>query len=181
MSSPLTFSYRRADVAGFWVAAASAACAAGVAGALVFGASPARTAVTGLVAVLLLIAPGLVHPVWFENGIWLWNGSALRAARLLRAYALWVCYHLLFRMVSISRPREGSPEPPVSSGWTSCAGSVVDRPPHLAGGGAIRGLAAFAGSGRRWALAIVPVIALLAILRVDDADETIPGSTYTLY
>ena len=181
MSSPLTFSYRRADVAGFWVSAAGAACAAGAAGALVLGASPAWTAVTGVLAALLLIAPGLVHPVWFENGIWLWNGTARRAARLLRAYALWVCYHLLFRVVSISGRREGSTEPSVSSGWTPCTGPTVDRPPRLAGGGAIRGLVAFAGSGRRWALALVPVIALLAILRVDDADETIPGSTYTLY
>jgi hypothetical protein len=181
----LTVSYRRAEVAGFWIlgivvvwlSIGVTAAAAGVRAPWTWGTT----------AALVLVLPGLVWHPWFETGVWLWNGSVARIARGLRMCVLAAGYYILVAAVGRSA---SSRNPAISqshpSGWFVRTPGVP-RPDHthlLPPGrpGSDQGLEAFARiPGNGWAVTLAPILFLLTLLRDDQQENAVPGSTYTLY
>jgi hypothetical protein len=128
--------------------------------------------------------PGLVWSQWFEMGIRAWNKGARLAAAGLRAYALKVCYYVLFSMVSRSGSslalalRTGE-----ASRWIRRGDPASYDPlPPTVGNGWAQGLLASARQpGNRWTICLLPIVLLLLVLRDDQPDSTPSSSTYTLY
>jgi hypothetical protein len=89
---------------------------------------------------------------------------------VLRRWVLTVCYFTLVALVG----RAGSPMPAGerSPRWTA----LQNDPARDA-----RDLVAFCRREHRWALGLVPVLALLTLLSEGQTDSAPPSSTYTLY
>jgi hypothetical protein len=182
---PLTISFRRAEVVGFWILGlAVLSLSIGLAAAGVGAQVPWAW---GVGAAAALILPGVVWRPWFEAGVWVWNGSVHRAAAALRTCLLVVCYYILFLAVgrSISSLDPAGHERG-SSGWL-----VRNRnAPHW--GDAIpsvtdsragdRLLGSFVRiPGNRWAITLFPFVFFLRLLRDEQQENVVPSSTYTLY
>ena len=99
--SPLTISYRRAEVIAFWIVATGVAWLSGSVAAAAIELRPSW--LWGFAAAIAVVAPGAFWIPWFEAGIWLWNGSTRRVAALLRWYVLAVSYYTLFAALGASR------------------------------------------------------------------------------
>jgi hypothetical protein len=181
----LTFSYRRAEVAAFWILGTVVVwLSIGLTAAAVGARAPWAWGTTAAAA---LIFPGVVWHRWFETGVWAWNGAVRRLAGGLRIYVLAAGYYILFAAVARSASSRGTTlSPPDSSGWRvrppshpspdDRGSQAPDRP------GRDQGLGAFTQSpGNRWAVTLVPIVFLLTLLRDDQQQNDVPGSTYTLY
>jgi hypothetical protein len=155
-------------MAGFWIVMAMLAGAIAGTWAVVEGARAPWA--WGLAAAAVLLAPGLLWPPWFERGVWVWNGCTRRGATVLRSWVLTVCYFTVVALVG----RAGSPMSTSTRGprWTRLE---ID-PAREA-----RDVLALCRWEHRWALALVPVLALLAVLSEDQSESAPPSSTYTLY
>jgi hypothetical protein len=166
---------RRAHIAGFWILTTAVVSAVVVLICWALGASlwPAASA-------LLLPVPALFWPRWLEIGVIAWNRGARLAAASLRAYALKVSYYVVFRAVGWTGPRlRLGFEPHDRSRWIQHAVGSKEAGRGDAGG---HGLLAFAGQpGNAWTVCLLPVLALLSVLRDDAKDGAPPPNTYTLY
>ena len=181
----LTVSYRRAEVAGFWILGTALVwLSIGLTAAAVGSPAPWAWATA---AAVVLVLPGLVWHPWFETGVWAWNGAVRRIAAGLRKCVLAAGYYILLASVSRSgsSKRQGHDQP-VSSGWRVCApgsrrsGGARTQAPETPA--TDQGLDAFVQvPGNRWAIALLPIVFLLALLRDDQQQNAPPGSTYTLY
>lgn len=178
-SVSLTLSYRRADTIGFWVLGSVLVWLSTTVAAVAAG-LPAPWA-WGPVAVTALVLPGLFWRQWFERGIWAWNGLTRRVATALRSYVLAVCYYILFSAIGLSGSTlDLAAGQPGRSRWLRRGG----QPPAALGGDAPQsnGFIDFARtSGNRWAITLVPILFLLRLLKDDEQESAVPGSTYTLY
>jgi hypothetical protein len=181
----LTVSYRRAEVAGFWILGTVVVwLSIGLAAAAVGAPAPWAW---GTAAALALVLPGLVWHPWFETGVWAWNGSVRRLAGVLRTCVLAAGYFILFAAVGRAASSRDQARPrPDSSGWLArtpglfLADRVGSRAPENPGSD--QGLSAFARQpGNRWAVTLIPIVFLLTLLRDDEQQGAVQGSTYTLY
>jgi hypothetical protein len=182
---PLTISFRRAEVVGFWILGPAVLSLSIGLAAVGVGAQAPWAWAAGVAAALIL--PGVAWRPWFEAGVWAWNGSVRRAAAVLRMCLLAVCYYILFVAVG----RSVSSLDPAwhdrgSSGWLLRGRNA----PH--GGDAITSLAdSRAGDrllrsfvrtpGNRWAITLLPLMFFLRLLRDEQQENVVPSSTYTLY
>lgn len=179
--SPLVLSYRRAEVRAFWMVVVGGTAALLWATGASLGAAAAW--LWPLAGAVLLLAPRLVRPSWFEDGIWFWNGAARHGANLLRRYVLMVAYYIVIVPVG----RAGGDivtlrQPPGSSLWAPL--------PQARGGlsmsdgvvGTVASLRAYARQGGHWwVLSLLPAIWLLTALTDYQRDAAPPTSTYTLF
>jgi hypothetical protein len=177
----LTLSYRRADVAGFWILGTVVAWVSiGLTAAAVGARAPWAWGTTAATA---LVLPRLVWRPWFETGVWAWNGCVRRVAGGLRMCVLAAAYYILFAAVGRSQLVFGQPE---ASGWRLRT-SIALRKDHVRSRASARpeqdhGLYAFAKAPRNgWAVTLLPIVWLLTLLRDDEQQNALPGSTYTLY
>jgi hypothetical protein len=167
-------SYRRAEVAGFWIASTVVVWLAIGLTAAALGARAPWT--WGTAAAVAVVLPGLVWRPWFETGVWAWNGAVRRLAGGLRMCVLAAAYYILVAAVSRSASsRQPARFPLDSSGWRRRTESTP-RCDDL------RSLRDFIRApGNRWAVTLVPIVFLLTLLRDEEQNGVLPGSTYTLY
>lgn len=180
----LRLSYRRADVAGFWILSTTALALSLVSMAAALGSQTPWAWGAAGGAVLLL--PRLVWPPWFDTGIRAWNGLARRSTAALRTYVLKVCYHTLFAAVGRSGSALELLLPQASaSRWIRRDRSVSSPDAALRdqdGTQWYHGLLACARTtGNRWVVCLLPLVLLLILLRDEQQESVPPGSTYTLY
>jgi hypothetical protein len=179
----LRLSYRRADVAAFWMVSTTLVFAGAAAIANAIGA--AYPLAWGGTAGALMLLPGLLGSRWFEAGIWVWNGVNRRSAAYVRRYVSAVCYYTLFAAVGRSggalAPAAGAPH---ASGWSARPdrgrhGNVERTSNRLQWYGSI--LATARNRRNAWVLWLAPVVFLLALFRDEFLESAPPSSTYTLY
>ena len=181
--SPLTFSFRRAEMRALWlVGTVTLALILSIASAA-FG---ARMPLVWGASAFVLLLPGLVWSRWFELGVSAWNRGARFVTSVLRAYTLRVCYYVLFATVG----RAGSSldlhcAQTETSRWISRArrDAPFDNRQRLEGrDGWGREILDLAGRpGKRWMVCLIPVVALLYLLRDKQPESVVLSSTYTLY
>jgi hypothetical protein len=181
--SPLTISFRRAEMRALWLLATvtlaliltSSAAALGIAMPWVWGA-----------AAFVVPLPGLVWSRWFELGVSAWNRAVRFSTSLLRAYTLRVCYYFLVGPVSRAGSALGLKlDPAETSRWVARArdeaGShkrTLLEPNH---GFRRELLELVARPGKGWMVCLLPIVLLLHLLRDEQRDSALPSSTYTLY
>jgi hypothetical protein len=176
--SPLTISYRRAEVIAFWVVGTAVAWLFGLVAATAMELRPSW--LWGVATAVTAIAPGAFWSPWFETGIWLWNGTVRRFATLLKSYTLAVSYYTLFAAVGASRStRAGGAG---SSGWMQRDHALTTSNSGPRGEEWARAIGLFARApGRTWAVTLLPLVALLRMLGHDEQAARVSGSSYTLY
>jgi hypothetical protein len=181
--APLTISFRRAEMRALWLLATvtlglilmAVSAAFGAQRPLAWGAGP-----------LVLLLPGLIWSHWFELGVSVWNRGVWFMTYLLRAYTLRLCYYVLFATVGRAGSSLGlTLAQTESSRWISRA---MREPPFesrrlLEGRDQWgRELLDLAGRpGKRWMVCLLPVVALLYLLRDEQPESVVLSSTYTLY
>jgi hypothetical protein len=180
--SPLTFSYRRAEVIAFWIVTTGVVWLTGALSAAAFEFRPSW--LWGLAFAITVIAPGAFWNPWFEAGIGVWNGAVRRAAPLLRQYALAVSYYTLFAAVGASRTAIVGGKG--SSRWVAQqrdALTTLDADPRGNGRAewarAIGRLARVTGRG--WAITLLPLVLMLRLLGYEEPKAETLSSSYTLY
>lgn len=174
--APLTLSFRRAEVAAFWIVG-TAACAlsAGVVAARAGSSEPWLWAAAGTA----VAAPGLIWPRWFRFGVRVWNKGARLAAAALRRYVLRVTYYTVFAGTSVAGSALGlSLDPSERSRWVSRAVSSASTSETPTAGGL---LMASRRPGARWMLSLLPIVAMLRMLGDEQVDSAPASTTYTLY
>ncbi len=181
---PITLRFRRADVIAFWILATSMV-------AFVIWVTAAWLEVRrgwafGLAGAGVALAPGLFLGTWYEAGIEAWNRIAHFMTRVARKYALIITYYVLFTALG----RAGSSldiatRPPRHSKWLPLPNenqraAVGDVP--SATSEEYQSLWRWSRTGRRrWVWCLMPVMALLLLLKEAEQDIAPPSSTYTLY
>ena len=181
----LTIEFRRASVVAFWVLGVATVFLAVGAARTAMGATAPWQLGAWIVAALLL--PGLVWRPWFEKGIWAWNGSMRILALLLSKYILRVSYFLLLAPLGVSYSSLDLSSPlPHRSRWIErrrgSDGPASARQASAYQPGLRHGLDAFVRTpGNRWAVSLLPLVFLLALLRDERQEATPPANTYTLY
>ena len=181
----LTLSFRRADMAGFWILGTTIlSLSLGLASAALGAQAPWAWGAAGGAC---LLVPGLFWRQWFETGVWVWNGSMRRAAAALRTCTLVVCYYTLFAALGRSgsslelllRQPDASRWAPLKRGspWIGNEGSPAsDRVEWYQG---LYTCARTTGNG--WVVCLLPIVLLLILLRDEQQESALPSSTYTLY
>jgi hypothetical protein len=134
----------------------------------------------------VLVLPGLIWPLWFELGVSAWNRGVVLITYLLRAYTLRVCYYVLFATVGRAGSSLGLERAQAeSSRWISRARreATLENRRLLEGrdewGWELLDLAG--RPGRRWMVCLLPVVAILYLLREKQPEGVVLSSTYTLY
>jgi hypothetical protein len=179
--SPLTISFRRAEMRALWLvgtvtlALILSTVSAALGAPLAWGAGA-----------FVLLLPGLIWSRWFELGVSVWNRGVWFTTYLLRAYTLRVCYYVLFATVGRAGSSLGLELAQTeSSRWISRARHETpsERRRLLEGrDGWGRELLDLAGCpGKRWMVCLLPVVALLYLLRDKQPESVVHSSTYTLY
>src|SRR5262245_32125141 len=95
----LAISYRRADVAGFWIVGSALVWL--MIGLIATGLGVRAPWAWGLAAAAALALPAVVWRPWLETGVWVWNGSVRKAAAILRFGLLAACYYILLPLVGL--------------------------------------------------------------------------------
>jgi hypothetical protein len=181
--SPLTVSFRRAEMRAFWLVGTvtlalilySVSAALGEQRPLAWGAGA-----------FVLVLPGLIWSRWFELGVSAWNRGVWFITYVLRAYTLRVCYYVLFAAVGRAGSSLGLELAQTeSSRWISRARRETPFENHRLLEGRTgwgRELLDLAGRpGRRWMVCLLPVVAILYLLRDKQPESVMLSSTYTLY
>jgi hypothetical protein len=161
-------SYRRADVMGFWTVVLVLIGVVTTVAALILGARAPWA--WGLAGTIALVAPRLVRQTWFEDGIWFWNGCTRRAKAGLRRWILMVAYFIVITVIG----RAGSSIDRRSRGAEWLRRDETTPP-------SVPDLAEFCRREHLWALVLMPVLSLLAVLEDVPQDAVPPSTTYTLY
>ena len=152
----MIISFRRAEVAAFWVVVTLLSTAGAAIGARAVGASWWWSVVG-----LTLLAPGLLSTRWFEFGVAVWNKVIGLAVPVLRSYVLAVCYYLLFGVIRYAGSSLALDSNANRSGWVPRSNA---QPP-----------------ARVWTACLWPVLLLLTVLGDDAQQSGPPSGTYTLY
>jgi hypothetical protein len=171
--------HRRAEMKAFWILTTGVL-------SLALGLTLAAAGLPALwgAAGVLVLAPGVAWPRWFQIGISAWNRGTSVIATALRAYVLKVCYYVLFgAMGQAGSSLDLVLEDPRISRWIPRAkgDGAIDGGVSTHGwpGDGLRASARF--PGKIWMLCLVPVLSLLVLLRDEHQDSVPPGATYTLY
>jgi hypothetical protein len=181
--SPLTISFRRAEMRAFWLVGA---VTLGLILSTVSAALGAQRPLAWGAGALVLPLPGLIWSRWFELGISAWNRGVWFVTYLLRAYTLIACYYVLFATVGRAGSSLGLELAQTeSSRWISRARreeQFENRRLIEGRDGWSRELLDLAGRpGRRWMVCLLPVVAILYLLRDKQPESVVLSSTYTLY
>jgi hypothetical protein len=179
----LSLSFRRAELAAFWlVGTACLAFGLGL-GALAGGARSPRL---WAAAAAVVLVPGLVSTNWFIFGVRAWNKCLRLCARPMRMYVLRVCYYTCFAGIGRAgssldlRSQNGA-----SSRWTRrpIAAAPADMAAATTASGSwADGLRAAARQpGAAWMLGLLPIVLLLRVLDDQQVQSAPAKSTYTLY
>lgn len=183
MTPSLTIAFRRAEVAGFWLVTTGLVSLS--IGLMAFVRGAPAPAAWATAAAIGLVLPGLVWRPWFETGVWFWNGSMRRVAAALRTYVLAVSYYTLFTAIACGGSSfDPGKRRPARSTWHERDRLASHQDDRVWWPFARRthGLAAFARTaGNTWAVTLFPLVFLLTLLRDDEQEDAVPGSTYTLY
>ncbi|MGH7264020.1 MAG: hypothetical protein ACREMB_04080 [Candidatus Rokuibacteriota bacterium] len=161
-----------------------------VASVVALVASPARS-VWALIAIPVLVVPGLVRPELAAAPYSAWNAAARLFCRGASVLVRGICFYLVITAVgrtgsALALGRPGSAD----SLWVSRrtpktlryllqyeAGTA--RPPR---GGWIRAYLGWAlDSGNGWAVCLLPFFALLSVFESGRPDSATPAQNYTLY
>ena len=177
-----TLSFRRADVAGFWILATTLL-------ALVSGRMAVELQlpplVWGAAAAALVLAPALWWRDWFYAGVATWNTFGVFMTSCLRRYTLAVSYYIVFAALGrAGSSLDVSRHPPQISKWLPLPNENTRRAGWAFGPTAEKHQTLpswLAGNDRTWAWCVWPITTLLLLLKDEQRDVTPPSSTYTLY
>jgi hypothetical protein len=181
--SPLTISFRRAEMRALWFVGTVTLA---VILFIVSAALGAQLPLAWGAGAFVLGLPGLIWSRWFELGVGAWNRAVRFSASLLRAYTLRVCYYFLVAPVSRAGSALGLKlDPAETSRWIARARDEAGfhkrtlLEPNHGFGREILELVARPGKG--WMVCLLPIVLLLHLLRDEQRDSALPSSTYTLY
>lgn len=181
--SPLTISFRRAEMRALWLVGTVTLALMLL---MVSAALGAQRPLAWGAGAFVLVLPGLIWSRWFELGVRAWNRAVWLITYLLRAYTLRVCYYVLFATVGRAGSSLGLERAQTeSTRWIPRArreGSFENRRLLEGRDGWGRELLDLAGRpGKRWMISLLPVVALLYLLRDKQPENVVLSSTYTLY